>query len=58
MGRHMGDGDMDGRGGVVAVLDILGVCGVDGGLVVLELVSVCGSAVRDLRLAGFLVMGL
>jgi hypothetical protein len=43
--------------GAVAIPDILGVCGVDGGLVVLELVSVDGSAARDLRLAGFPVMG-
>jgi hypothetical protein len=44
--------------GVAAISDILGVCGVDGGLVVLELVSVGGSAARDsLRLAGFPVMG-
>jgi hypothetical protein len=41
-----------------AIPDILGVCRVDGGLVVLELVSVDGSAARDsLRLAGFPVMG-
>jgi hypothetical protein len=40
--------------GAVAIPDILGVCGVDGGLVVFELVSVA----RDLlRLAGFPVMG-
>jgi hypothetical protein len=39
--------------GVVAVPDILGVCGVDGGMM-LELV--CGSAARDLRLAEFPVM--
>jgi hypothetical protein len=44
--------------GAAAVPDILGVCGVDGGLVVSELVSVCGSAARDSRLAGFPVMGL
>jgi hypothetical protein len=37
--------------------NILGVCGVDGGLVVLELVSVSGLAVRVSRLAGFPVMG-
>jgi hypothetical protein len=44
--------------GVAAVPDMFGVCGVDGGLVVLELVSVDGSAARDsLRLAGFPVMG-
>jgi hypothetical protein len=44
--------------GVAAVPDIFGVFGVDGGLVVLELVSVDGSAARDSRLAGFPVMGL
>jgi hypothetical protein len=45
--------------GAAAISDILGVCGVDGGLVVLELVSVGGLAVRDsLRLAGFPVTGL
>jgi hypothetical protein len=38
--------------GAVAIPDILGACGVDGGLVVLELVSVDGSAARDSRLAG------
>jgi hypothetical protein len=44
--------------GAATISDILGVCGVDGGLVVLELVSVDGSAARDsLRLAGFPVMG-
>jgi hypothetical protein len=45
--------------GAAAVLpDILGDCGVDGGLVVLELVSVDGSVARDsLRLVGFPVMG-
>jgi hypothetical protein len=44
--------------GAAAIPDILGVCGVDGRLVVLELVSVDGSAVRDsLRLAGFPVTG-
>jgi hypothetical protein len=35
----------------------IGVCGVDGRLVVSELVSVDGSAVRDLKLAGFPVTG-
>jgi hypothetical protein len=40
------------------VPDIMGVCGVDGGLVVLELVSVSGLAARDSRLVGFPVMGL
>jgi hypothetical protein len=45
-------------GAVAAIPDILGDCGVDGGLVMLELVSVDGSAARDLlRLAGFPVMG-
>jgi hypothetical protein len=45
--------------GAVVVPDMFGVCGVDGGLVVLELVSVDGSAARDLsRLAGFPVMGM
>jgi hypothetical protein len=44
--------------GAVVIPDMFGVCGVDGGLVVLELVSVDGSAARDSRLAGFLVMGL
>jgi hypothetical protein len=44
--------------GAAAIPDISGVCGVDGGLVVLELVSVDGSAARDLlRLAGFPVTG-
>jgi hypothetical protein len=44
--------------GAVAIPDILGVCRVDGRLVVLELVSVDGSAARDsLRLVGFPVMG-
>jgi hypothetical protein len=43
--------------GAAAIPDIFGVCGVDGGLVVLQLVSVDGLAVRDLRLAGFPVMG-
>jgi hypothetical protein len=43
--------------GAVAIPDILGVCGVDGRLVVLELVSVNGSAARDSRLAGFPVTG-
>jgi hypothetical protein len=43
--------------GAVVIPDILGVCGVDRGLVVLELVSVDGSVVRDLRLVGFPVMG-
>jgi hypothetical protein len=36
---------------------MFGVCGVDGGLVVLELVSVDGLAARDSRLVGFPVMG-
>jgi hypothetical protein len=44
--------------GAAAIPDILGVCGMDGGLVVLELVSVDGSAARDSRLAGFPVTGL
>jgi hypothetical protein len=45
-------------GAVVAIPDILGDCGVGGGLVVLELVSVGGSAARDSsRLAGFPVTG-
>jgi hypothetical protein len=45
--------------GMVAVPDMFGVCGVDGGLVVFELVSVDGSAARDSsRLAGFPVTGL
>jgi hypothetical protein len=43
--------------GAAAVPDILGVCRVDGGLVVSELVPVCGSAARDSRLARFPVMG-
>jgi hypothetical protein len=44
--------------GAAVIPDILGVCGVDGRLVVLELVSVGGSASRDLlRLAGFPVTG-
>jgi hypothetical protein len=43
--------------GAVAVLDILGVCGVGRGLVVLELVSDCGSVARDSRLVEFLVIG-
>jgi hypothetical protein len=43
--------------GAAAVPDIFGVCGVDGRLVVLELVSVDGSAARDSRLVGFPVMG-
>jgi hypothetical protein len=43
--------------GVAVIPDIMGVCGVDRGLVVLELVSVDGSAARDSRLAGFPVMG-
>jgi hypothetical protein len=43
--------------GVAVIPDMFGVCGVDGGLVVLELVSVDGLAVRDSRLAGFPVMG-
>jgi hypothetical protein len=42
--------------GVAAVPDIFGVCRVDSGLVVLELVSVHGSAARDSRLVGFPVM--
>jgi hypothetical protein len=41
----------------VAIPDIFGVWRVDGGLVVLELVSVDGLAARDSRLAGFPVMG-
>jgi hypothetical protein len=44
--------------GAAAIPDMFGACGVDGGLVVLELVSVDGSAARDLRLAGFPVTGL
>jgi hypothetical protein len=44
--------------GAAAIPDMFGVCRVDGGLVVLELVSVDGSVVRDSRLAGFPVMGL
>jgi hypothetical protein len=43
--------------GVAAIPDILGICRVDGGLVVLELVSVDGSVARDSRLVGFPVMG-
>jgi hypothetical protein len=43
--------------GAVAIPDIFGVCRVDGGLIVLELVSVNGSAARDSRLVGFPVMG-
>jgi hypothetical protein len=43
--------------GAVAIPDIFGACGVDGGLVVLELVSVDGLVARDLRLAGFPVTG-
>jgi hypothetical protein len=43
--------------GVAAIPDMFGVCGVDSGLVVLELVSVDGSAARDSRLAGFPVTG-
>jgi hypothetical protein len=44
--------------GAVTIPDILGVCGVDRGLVVLELVSVDGSVVRDLlRLVKFPVTG-
>jgi hypothetical protein len=44
--------------GAAVIPDILGVCRVDGGLVVSELVSVDGSAARDSRLVGFPVMGL
>jgi hypothetical protein len=44
-------------GAAAAIPEILGDCGVDRGLVVLELVSVDGSAARDSRLAGFPVMG-
>jgi hypothetical protein len=45
-------------GAVAAIPDILGDCGVGGGLVVLELVSVDSSVARDLlRLAGFPVTG-
>jgi hypothetical protein len=47
---------MNGREATIP--DIMSVCRVDGGLVVLELVSVGGSMVRDSRLAGFPVMGL
>jgi hypothetical protein len=44
--------------GAAAIPDIFGDCGVGGGLVVLELVSVDGLAARDsLRLSGFPVMG-
>jgi hypothetical protein len=43
--------------GAVAIPDIFGVCGVDGGLVVLELVSVDGLAAMDSRLVGFPVTG-
>jgi hypothetical protein len=44
--------------GAAAIPDMFGVCGVDSGLVVLELVSVDGLAARDsLRLVGFPVMG-
>jgi hypothetical protein len=46
-------------GTVAAVPDILGACGVDGGLVVVwELVSDHGLEMRDSRLVGFLAMGL
>jgi hypothetical protein len=45
--------------GAAVIPDILGVCGVDRGLVVLELVFVDGLVARDsLRLVGFPVMGL
>jgi hypothetical protein len=44
--------------GAAVIPDMFGTCGVNGGLVVLELVSVDGSTVRDSRLAGFPVMGL
>jgi hypothetical protein len=45
-------------GAAAAIPDIFGDCGVCGGLVVLELVSVDGSAARDsLRLSGFPVTG-
>jgi hypothetical protein len=53
-GGHTGDGEID---GAAVILDILGVCGVDGGLVVLELVSVDGLAARDSRLVGYPVTG-
>jgi hypothetical protein len=43
--------------GAAAIPDILGICGVDGGLVVLELVSVDGSAARDSRMVRFPVTG-
>jgi hypothetical protein len=43
--------------GAAAIPDILGICGVDRGLVVLELVSVGSSVARDSRLAGFPVTG-
>jgi hypothetical protein len=43
--------------GAAPIPDILGVCGVDRGLVVLELVSVDGSAATDSRLVGFPVTG-
>jgi hypothetical protein len=43
--------------GAAVIPDILCVCRMDGGLVVLKLVSVDGSAARDSRLAGFLVTG-
>jgi hypothetical protein len=52
----MGDGNMN--AGAVVVPDILGVGRVDRGLVVSELVSIGGSAARDLRLAGFPVIRL
>jgi hypothetical protein len=43
---------------IAMVPDMLGGCGVGGGLaMVSELVSDCGSETRDLRLAGFPVMG-
>jgi hypothetical protein len=43
--------------GVVVILDIMGICRVDGGLVVLELVSVDGLAARDSRPVGCPVTG-
>jgi hypothetical protein len=43
--------------GAAAIYDMFGVCGVDSGVVVLELVSVDGSVVRDSRLAEFPVVG-
>jgi hypothetical protein len=58
VGRHVGDGDMDGGDGSRGASRLLDAWGVNGGLVVVSgLDSGLSSVAMDSRLVGFPVMG-